>query len=730
MPTLEELFRSKKYDRLENKTPEEAFAVRNSKDIQISTTSPLLNATAVALINKERAGKAADRYSETRIESELIGLLPFTNYAEPVLYGTDILRITSQQTSLGEAMKAGTGGRGLSATAARVVGDTIGSAVQFGGSKLLGVPSTFNAKTAITKAGAAIKNTLGSLFPDVLIPSKIVASPVFTAKVPGFNEEYRVHENLANLKNFSAGTKVASFLAKNATGAPDQIKRAVSGQLLNIAQQQTQKFVSKQVVKLLSKGGDKAQQLAKELQQSQVPNVRWSSLKKYTDVVKSERQFGKPPLNFANQTYVTPDNDTADRFDLSTKYSIEFSGELDEQKRGKLRFLKEKNQVESEYNGEDGVYKYSDIPRTQNRALYGMFDNNNSRADLFNNVKPYSVTDEISKGKKAEDRYDELDYVPLKFVSVATATAVNFRGTITGLSEQFSPSWDSSRFIGSPFNFYTYQSIERTVQFTFKVFSLNGREHKTNWERLGYLSSLCYPQEYMNTTGAITAPFLKFTLGDMYRNKECFIENMSYNIDDNYPWEVGLNDKTLQNYRLPMIVEVTMTLKFIEAKSNTHSFVTGSNGKLDATSLGTKMYGFTFNPNDASRQNDAKYRSITGTSTNKADAQVEPLKPKSETDNQEQGDPYPQDSSPQALDIQKQFKLQKAQIFHTPLGQNKARQVYQQKKTRKLYFGDGTPYTGLGSKNAGPDLRPDLFDNTNLPGAPRNPNGIDTTNIV
>jgi hypothetical protein len=359
-----------------------------------------------------------------------------------------------------------------------------------------------------------------------------------------------------------------------------------------------------------------------------------------------------------------------------------------------------------------------------------MFDNNNSRADLFNNVKPYSVTDEISKGKKAEDRYDELDYVPLKFVSVATATAVNFRGTITGLSEQFSPSWDSSRFIGSPFNFYTYQSIERTVQFTFKVFSLNGREHKTNWERLGYLSSLCYPQEYMNTTGAITAPFLKFTLGDMYRNKECFIENMSYNIDDNYPWEVGLNDKTLQNYRLPMIVEVTMTLKFIEAKSNTHSFVTGSNGKLDATSLGTKMYGFTFNPNDTSRQNDAKYRSITGTSTNKADAQVEPLKPKSETDNQEQGDPYPQDSSPQALDIQKQFKLQKAQIFHTPLGQNKARQVYQQKKTRKLYFGDGTPYTGLGSKNAGPDLRPDLFDNTNLPGAPKNSNGIDTTNIV
>ena len=190
MPTLEELFKNKKYDRLGDKTPQEAFDVRNSKDIKISTVSPFLNKTSVPLINKERAGKAADRFSETRIESELIGLLPFTNYSEPVLYGTDILRITSQQTSLGEAMKAGTGGRGLIATAARVVGDTVGEAVQFGGSKLLKVPTTFNAKTALTKAGAAIKNTLGSFFPDVLIPSKIVASPVFTAKVPGFNEEY------------------------------------------------------------------------------------------------------------------------------------------------------------------------------------------------------------------------------------------------------------------------------------------------------------------------------------------------------------------------------------------------------------------------------------------------------------------------------------------------------------------------------------------------------------
>jgi hypothetical protein len=678
MPTLEELFRNKKYDRLEGKTPQEAFAVRNSKDIQISTISPLLNASSVKLINKIRLGGNAERFTETRVESELIGLLPFANFSSVVLYGTDILRISSQNTSLGEAMKAGTGGRGLVQTAARVVGDTVGEAVQFGGSRLLKVPSTFNAKSAITKAGAAIKNTLGAFFPDVLIPSKVILSPMFSAKVPGFNEEYRTHEVLARLKDISAGTKVASFLAKNATGTPDQIKQAVIGQGINIAQQQAKKFVSNQLVKVLSKGGDKAQQLAKEIQQSGNLSIRYSSLKKYTDSVKGVKQFGNPPLNFANQEYKTPDTDTGQRNDLSTKYIIEFSGESDDKKR-KVKFLKEKNQSESNYNDgtSTGVWKYSKVPRKTDRTTLGI----GTLGDSKNKAYPYD-------GERSEVS-SENDFVPLKFTSVATGTSVIFRGTITGLSEQFSPSWDSSRFIGAPFNFYTYQSIERTVQFSFKVFSLTGLEHKACWSKLGYLSSLCYPQSYMSATGAVSAPFLKFTLGDMYRNKECFIENMSYNIDDNYPWEVGLNGKDLQNYRLPTIVEVTITLKFVEAKSNTYNQKVDADGKLDNTELGSKMYGFksTFDTVE-SKQNDKQFKS-----TNKADVAPNPLKPESEKNQSETADPYPNDSNPEALEVQKRLRLEKTNKEFVPKGQTKPRKVYIQKRTGKQYYGDGTPYT-------------------------------------
>jgi hypothetical protein len=469
--------------------------------------------------------------------------------------------------------------------------------------------------------------------------------------------------------------------------------------------------------------------MAKELQQSQVVFLRWSSLKKYTDIVKGERQFGKPPLNYRNETvYETPDTDIEQRNDLSTKYAIEFSGESDEKKRGKLKFLKEKNQEESNYldGPNTGVWKYSYVTRIKTRdglkPVFTPHSKESNNKDEINKLKP-SHLDLTEAGVKTAEDNERADMIPLKFISVSNSTQVQFRGTISGLSEQFSPSWESSRFIGSPFSLYTYQSIERTVQFSFKVFSLSAAEHKINWSKISYLASLCYPQEYKGAAGAITAPFLKFTMGDLYREKECFIENMSYNIDDNYPWEIGLESKDLQNYRLPKIVEVTITLKFIEAKSNTHNYVINTTtNKLDPTLLGGKLYSYsTVSEKAASLQNTDKFKS-----TYKPDAAPDMAKPQSEVNQQEEGDPYPQDSTPWALDIQKQNKFRKTNILHTPLGQSKARQVYEQKKTRKLYFGNGEPYTQF-PNNIGPDLSAPAVDNINLPGNRPNPFGSDTT---
>lgn len=707
MPTLEELFKSKKYDTLGNKTPEEAFAIRNSKDIPVVSTSFALNKSADGLINKARKNSGV-RIGETRLEEENVGLYAYTNFGQPAIYGTDILRLSSQSTPLVEAMKAGTGGRGLTFTAAKIVGDTVGEAVKFGGSRALGVPATFQPKALLASAGGAIRNSIGSLIPDVLIPSKIVTNPIFSVKVPGISEEYRTHEILANLKTLSAGTKVATFLARNATGTPDQIKNTLANQGLNIAQQETKKLVARGVSNLLSKGGEKAQQLARELSLSNNTYVRYSSLKKYSEIVGGEKTFGINDGVPNNKEIQGADNDLAKRgLDLSVKYFAEYSGELDAKKRGKKKFAKEmwaSSFVESN-PGENETLKYS----YSTNPITGKYQRKDwaSKGDSVNNDT--HVSDEGGKDNEKKRVEDTIDFIPLRFVSVANNTSVQFRATLTGISEQFSPSWDSSRFIGSPFNFYNYQSIERTLQFTFKAFALNAVEHKNNWDKLGYLASLCYPQQYQTATGAVTAPFLKFTMGDMYRNKECFIENMTYNIDDDYPWEVGLN-QNLNNYRLPMIVEVTITLKFVESRANTYTFATGSDGKQDYKKVGVNMYGYKPSKEDTAKQGAVAEKEQFRSTNNRFKSLPTTIeKTPQEIEKQNTGNAWPQDDTPEAEAFRKEKKLKPINIIaYYPPGSNTPRKVYQEKKTKYLYFSDGTPFTGF-PKNIGPSLKEDSF---------------------
>ena len=89
-----------------------------------------------------------------------------------------------------------------------------------------------------------------------------------------------------------------------------------------------------------------------------------------------------------------------------------------------------------------------------------------------------------------------------------------------------------------------------------------------------FLTGLAYPQSY-TAQNAVIAPFIKFTLGDMYKGKESFIESLSYTIDDTTPWEIEE-----KNYILPTIIDTSVTLKFVEARNNTKSDSFYSQGSI------------------------------------------------------------------------------------------------------------------------------------------------------
>jgi hypothetical protein len=227
------------------------------------------------------------------------------------------------------------------------------------------------------------------------------------------------------------------------------------------------------------------------------------------------------------------------------------------------------------------------------------------RMDFLNEKTQYMPTEPNNTLRLADGTIlDDYDFVTLKFRSLSSGLAVNFRATITGLSESTTPSWDSAQFIGSPFKYYTYSGIERSVTFNFKVYSTTPLQHVAAWQRLNFLTSLAYPQGYAGGIG-VRAPFIQLTLGNMYKNRACYIDSLSYSIDDDTPWHVGFTEASgladdskfningeetsLDNYILPKIVDVSITLKLVEQRSNTEAGYLYGFDKLPRVNLNNKL---------------------------------------------------------------------------------------------------------------------------------------------
>lgn len=150
------------------------------------------------------------------------------------------------------------------------------------------------------------------------------------------------------------------------------------------------------------------------------------------------------------------------------------------------------------------------------------------------------------------------DLVPM-FINKIGETKIPFRTNITGLTENFTPTWNSNKFLGNPFSFYTYSGIERSVSFNLQVYAFSKNELQFNWEKLSKLTLMTYPKVNKETNFLVTPPIIEFRLGDMYIDKKGFIESLSYTMPDVGPWETETDGSIL-----PKFIDVALTIKFIE----------------------------------------------------------------------------------------------------------------------------------------------------------------------
>jgi len=156
------------------------------------------------------------------------------------------------------------------------------------------------------------------------------------------------------------------------------------------------------------------------------------------------------------------------------------------------------------------------------------------------------------------------DLVPFHITRIGFKKNI-FKSYITGLSETVSPSWSSNNFIGNPYKYYIYESIERSVTFTLNIVAESAEELARNWEKLSHLTKAAYPLipyqegDEKISSNIVSPPFIKFTLGDMYRERFGVLDALSYTVPDASPWETDID-----GFVLPKFIDASITIKFAE----------------------------------------------------------------------------------------------------------------------------------------------------------------------
>ena len=465
--------------------------------------------TLIELFKGSPQDKSVKAGKETLIEQETSGIRvkSLVELNNPLIYGNEAVRIVQRSTPLLEDMKSNTGG---SEAGGGLIGGKINQARDFVNSKL-GIPE------------AQIPSRVVDKINEKSVKKEITSSDPIDTDIVGAN-----------------GTGLGKFLKDSGGGNPKTIGKQALGNGIGLVKDKIRGKLFGEPQTIGEVAGEPTQ-------------LDYNNTNPYTKVLTDNRDYKKEggtakEFTGIDLTLVSPIHGTKRKETIGKFGKSEYAFEQINDSEGNPIW----NQSQTEY---DPTNPYSGLEGAPNNPIkenslenrYGLTNG----SDYINELSP---SDEYKK----EDVEDK-DLIPFWISHVGLSKKpMFFRTLITGLTETVSPSWNTNKFVGNPYNFYTYTGVERNVSFNLKMYCSNPVELAVNWEKITKLTQLTYP--FINKEKLMNAPIISFRIGDIYNSKTAFIESLTYTIPDNSNWET---DGEI-GY-LPKLIDVALTLKFIES---------------------------------------------------------------------------------------------------------------------------------------------------------------------
>jgi len=174
---------------------------------------------------------------------------------------------------------------------------------------------------------------------------------------------------------------------------------------------------------------------------------------------------------------------------------------------------------------------YGDIPKRRDTPLGNKDSRQINHLDFRDSAQsqPFKIGWD---GDKRRDAIDEtLDQGLVKF----SIGGIAFKAYLGSLNDAFAPGWNGQQDQGRADARYLYESFERTIGVDFYVPIYNENQRPEIWGKLQSLAQKTYPvygsQGFHGQTVIVT-------IGDLYRSKEMIITDLSYDWDNETPWEI------------------------------------------------------------------------------------------------------------------------------------------------------------------------------------------------
>jgi len=213
------------------------------------------------------------------------------------------------------------------------------------------------------------------------------------------------------------------------------------------------------------------------------------------------------------------------------------------------------------------------VPKTitgDKMTLAGMIKGDGLATDTFGTF----LTDNVNQSVPVNVD-SEKEGMPFYFKDLRDNTYIFFRAYIEGLTENISPSYATTNYIGRSEPVYIYERAEREISLTLKLVAQTKSELEAIYIKMDRLTSMCYPEYVGDDYGnRMKPPLTKLRYGEYFgkTNKEQlgYIKSISYAVDNSATYE------TENGKRVPKHVMATIGYQVIHDK---------------APRLGTTFYG-------------------------------------------------------------------------------------------------------------------------------------------